>query len=747
MTKLLSRQSKQDDKVDLMNEKDTQTEPSKDENVSIHKKYDLLKIPHIDEKDNVPIDVQDIDDKKGLKDQLFVVHNFVEDPEMGKVEATQKEVNEKEGREPNEKEALHIHNLIEDLGRGQDSTSDASPTSATSPPQVSQPGAFHMPGIDVPSEANVEAQEAIRQVQEHLEREQQDLENSLHDNTNEGLAVANLVDGSAELKLPQAMHHVPKDNKKKHTRLIVTLVGVGALTVLVVLALVLGICLSNKKTTFALDDVQLDVDWANGNTMAPTSASKEDHLLSILPDSIVQSYHQYTPVFQWMRQDPHTYSDERLLQRFAMASLYYATKGEYWLRNQDWLSYDVHECKWAQKKQHGLYEIPETMTGELYKDYDNKTMCNQDGMMEHLWLWNNRLVGTLPQAFYLLTNLHSISFDRNMGLRGTLASELGHLTQLECLALYTTELTGSIPSTVGQLSNLSFFWAMANYLTGQIPTEFGNLHASLQYLLIDSNQLTGTLPSELGRLSQLEWFWGWNQNVGGTFPTTLGGLTSLTSFAWDGNAFSGLIPSEFGLMEKIDTLHLGETDLNGTIPSELFQVPKLKYFHFAATRITGTIPSELFQMTTLERLAFYNTHIAGSLPTTIGNLSHLQRLWMWHCESEGQGLHGTLPSELGLLVNMTTMAMDCQPALHGTLPSELGQLTRMNTFHISETGISGTIPLELGQVTVLERLDFNQTLLQGAIPESLCNTANDTTQTIKVDCALVDCPCDTCICV
>ena len=36
----------------------------------------------------------------------------------------------------------------------------------------------------------------------------------------------------------------------------------------------------------------------------------------------------------------------RRLQRFALATLYYATNGDEWTDAHGWMQYDVHECEW-----------------------------------------------------------------------------------------------------------------------------------------------------------------------------------------------------------------------------------------------------------------------------------------------------------------------------------------------------------------------------------------------------------------
>jgi len=55
-------------------------------------------------------------------------------------------------------------------------------------------------------------------------------------------------------------------------------------------------------------------------------------------------FHAYV----WLVQDSikaEDYTTERLLQRYALATLYVATDGPLWISSRNWLT-DVHGCDW-----------------------------------------------------------------------------------------------------------------------------------------------------------------------------------------------------------------------------------------------------------------------------------------------------------------------------------------------------------------------------------------------------------------
>ncbi|CAB9517194.1 Leucine Rich Repeat [Seminavis robusta] len=89
---------------------------------------------------------------------------------------------------------------------------------------------------------------------------------------------------------------------------------------------------------------------------------------------------------EWLLQDRNLelYDIARVMQRFALATFYYATNGENWSLNSLWLEYDVHECQW----------------------YNNKEACHFDGTTyTQFALIEEGLTGTLPPEFFWITTM------------------------------------------------------------------------------------------------------------------------------------------------------------------------------------------------------------------------------------------------------------------------------------------------------------------------------------------------------
>ena len=130
------------------------------------------------------------------------------------------------------------------------------------------------------------------------------------------------------------------------------------------------------------------------------------------------------------------YSNHRLLQRYAMATFYYATNGDRsWLNNTGWLSDDDECTTWHQ------------ITPE-------PTVCDDAGQLVYLRP-SVFLDGTLPPETALLSKLRTVLLPGNL-LRGPIPSALAaRLTDLRLLNVFGNDLSGTIPTEWGAGGNLT----------------------------------------------------------------------------------------------------------------------------------------------------------------------------------------------------------------------------------------------------------------------------------------------------
>lgn len=116
-------------------------------------------------------------------------------------------------------------------------------------------------------------------------------------------------------------------------------------------------------------------------------------------------------------------------ERAVLKALYWATGGEEWTFNDNWLS-----------------DKPITDWYGVNRNYD-------DGKLT-IYLGGNHLKGNLPRELFDLKSISVLNLCNNK-ISGELPEELGNCTGLKQLSLNGNQLTGSIPSRIVELSELA----------------------------------------------------------------------------------------------------------------------------------------------------------------------------------------------------------------------------------------------------------------------------------------------------
>jgi len=171
--------------------------------------------------------------------------------------------------------------------------------------------------------------------------------------------------------------------------------------------------------------------------------------------------------FQWIVNDDERMvlaDDTHMVQRFALAVLFYATGGDNWQSGDlHWLT-AVHECFWFKK-------VTGVVKGVIECDDDKNVrridLCKcLDMRIEPFFLSNyysthitfktaeNNLAGSIPTELGLLKNLKGLDLQENR-IGGRIPKTLGFLSLLTGLELNVNKLVGGVPSELGMLSKLS----------------------------------------------------------------------------------------------------------------------------------------------------------------------------------------------------------------------------------------------------------------------------------------------------
>ena len=83
-----------------------------------------------------------------------------------------------------------------------------------------------------------------------------------------------------------------------------------------------------------------------------------------------------------------------------------------------------------------------------------------------------------------------------------------------------------------------------------------------------------------------------------------------------------------------------------------------------------------------------------------------------HLNLQARHLTGTIPEELGSLINLKLLTLS-RNQLTGTIPEELGSLTNLEFLTLSRNQLTGTIPEELGNLINLKSLEIWDNQLTG----------------------------------
>ncbi|CAB9504824.1 Leucine Rich Repeat [Seminavis robusta] len=280
---------------------------------------------------------------------------------------------------------------------------------------------------------------------------------------------------------------------------------------------------------------------------------------AILEDTDSPFYHAN----QWVMKDPNfdNYSMERNIQRFYLAMMYYATNGDYWLDNENWLSYEVSECSWFTKSTFPISS----------KYYDTNVCSNNNNTVINLSLASNNLTGTFPIWYtYFIPSLKI----RDLGYN-PIAGALPPITstpKFEVFVVSQTELEGAPIMNAG-----AYFPALKVLKTDGTKVR-GNNNGALNYIIpnlevnnISFNPTRAHLFSTLGLLTNLQYLGQAHRGfLTGTIVTEIGFATSLLEIDWSSNPrLEGTIPSELGQLSHLTKLDLMDTPVTGKVPIEV----------------------------------------------------------------------------------------------------------------------------------------------------------------------------------
>jgi Leucine-rich repeat (LRR) protein len=380
--------------------------------------------------------------------------------------------------------------------------------------------------------------------------------------------------------------------------------------------------------------------------------------------------------------------------------------------------------------------------------YDDLAFANFTGNYTHLTaflLAFNFLTGTISENIGSLGGIEGIDFSNNY-LYGPIPSLVCNLTKLANLSFSDNLLTGGIPQDIGKISILLELFLSNNFLSKTIPSSIGKL-SELTTLYLSSNAFSGSLPcssiNSLRKASTLNFS---VNSFTGTISNCFNQLNHLRTLLLADNQFSGNLEHFINSSKQlfVNTIDISSNQLTGTLPTNLFAGLNNQLLSFAVIKncITGTIPEEICEAQQLNTLALDGLHssthcirdvlsfskstsylipssLQGSIPQCL--YSALTKLETLHLS--GNGLTGSLPSNLNLPVTLTDLSLS-HNRLKGTIPEDF-QSRQWKNFDLSFNKISGIISENISDFQLNNgSLDLEINRLSGRIPPQLMNLAS-----------------------
>ena len=370
-----------------------------------------------------------------------------------------------------------------------------------------------------------------------------------------------------------------------------------------------------------------------------------------------------------------------------------------------------------------LYAVD--IQGNQFSGVVPESLCEASGL-QHLYLYKNRLTGTIPSCIGDLTHLTLIQLQIN-DLHGPLPEELCRLVNMQDLDLYVNRLTGTIPSCLGDLPHLTYLQLSANDLHGPVPEELCRL-VSMQYLGLNENRLTGTIPSCIGDLTILNQLDLSTNGLRGSLPASLCGLVSLQYLQLNRNHLDGTLPTCFGTsFPELQVMFLHDNRLGGRLPMA-WNLPSLINIALSNNaELHGPLPPSLFSQQldsakvsstpkhVLRVVVIEGTGISGAIPwKEVCNASQLQTLAL-----SGNRLTGSVQECLFALKYLQTLRA-AHNQLDGTLSGAIRNLPALAAFDLGYNDLTGRVPPELGDLAPqLEVMSLEQNFLACELPASV----------------------------
>lgn len=420
----------------------------------------------------------------------------------------------------------------------------------------------------------------------------------------------------------------------------------------------------NDANAFASHVVGGDEELAIKSILMGSSSDKGQALVNI-----------HTPQFRayaWLVTDSsyaQGYPTQRLLQRYALATLYYSTIGPLWRNSDKWMSLS-DECEW-----YGVSGCQK-----------NSTITTINGnSVSSINLEANRLSGPVPPDLFEFLNLKILNLANN-DLTGPIPNEIAW-HPFEVIDLAENQFT-SIPSEMSTMKTLNHLFLQGNAFGSQtLPDGICELRDSgvLELLWADCKQCSISCCTTC--------FSGWSSDEDED-------SVAVTHADLDGNLLNALKRMSHD---------------NGASLDDLLS-PQYKAYNWLVTSVNTTVSGTKLDISHTEFLQRYG--LATLFFSTFGHGWFVNNGWLSSSDVCDWSLIECNDK------SMVTVLLLNSNNLRGTIPTELAYVTMLERLDLGDNELYGPIPTEFGQLENMEKLSLSGNMLTGTIPSQLSNMIN-----------------------
>eukprot|EP00538_Stauroneis_constricta_P006429 CAMPEP_0119548968 /NCGR_PEP_ID=MMETSP1352-20130426/2766_1 /TAXON_ID=265584 /ORGANISM="Stauroneis constricta, Strain CCMP1120" /LENGTH=725 /DNA_ID=CAMNT_0007594385 /DNA_START=340 /DNA_END=2517 /DNA_ORIENTATION=- len=391
------------------------------------------------------------------------------------------------------------------------------------------------------------------------------------------------------------------------------------------------------------------------------------------------------------------------IERYALAVLYYATGGETWKWQMNFLK-PTSVCNWNQQ----------FLTTSLQIVRLGVFSCLNGGGVSRFGLPQNNLTGTIPDEIRHLDDVDAFILQWNRNLKGPIPAGLTEMSGLEVLDISYCSLSSSLPDSLEDLTKLTSLGLSNNLMTGTIPFE---ALPNLVELRLDDNGFDGDVNEFNGMMPNLKFLYLEDNGFTGTLNENLISYWAKTVQNLDlsDNMLDGPLPTNlFDPTSKMNVIDLHGNRLVGEIPTMQQENTKLQFLALHENFIKGFIPASIDKLVNLLHLDIARNELVGTIPDTMKNLSKLRYLHT----SDNEFTEGDMPEFVSSLTKLRELSMK-KNNLKGSIPTWIGNLTSLQLLDLDSNDFSGPIPSEIGKLRGLDHLLLNRNELTGELPNEM----------------------------